>query len=149
MARRRSDRRAATWLERGFALFLVLHGLAHTVGTSAFLKDADEGRTVEHLGGLWSVSSPTLLRALGVAWALAALGYFVVAAAYWIGASRRRTLLVAVTIPSLVLSVIAVWASVIGVVIDVLLLTVAWWTRGPRVEPLPLRPETTAPRRAA
>ncbi|HZD17856.1 MAG TPA: hypothetical protein VE669_06925 [Actinomycetota bacterium] len=148
MLRSRPEAHAA-WLERAFALFLVLHGLAHTVGTSAAFKDAEGGRTVELLGGLWSVSSPLVLRALGVTWALAAAGYFLVAAAYWVWARRRRVVLVAVTVPSLVLAVATLWAAVVGAAIDVILLGMAWWTRERSIEPVELPTEPLAPARAA
>jgi hypothetical protein len=88
---------------------------------------ATKGQTAEYLGGAWRVSDFTVLRPLGVAWAIVAGLYLGAALGFWVGARWRVAMLVVATVPSLLLSVIALWASWIGVVIDVALLGVAVW----------------------
>jgi hypothetical protein len=116
----------AVVFERALALFLVLHAIAHLVGTQASLAAAGDGKTLEYLGGAWAVSDPTVLRLLGVAWAVGVALFLISARALWVGSSRRVGLLLLATVYSLILSVLALWASVVGVVIDVALLIVAW-----------------------
>jgi len=96
------------------------------VGVTASLDAIRDGTTVPYLGGWWMVSNPATLLALAVLWALAALGYAAVAGAMWFGLPWRRAALIGVTIGSLVLSVAGLWASVIGVAIDIALLPVAF-----------------------
>lgn len=107
-----------------FSVFLVLHGIAHFAGVAGHLERIDEGAAEEYLGGAWSISDPSALRVLAVIWALAGLA-FVAAAA--VVATRRppaRAVLGVVTSFSLALTVLALWAAVIGVVVNVVLLAV-------------------------
>jgi hypothetical protein len=115
-------------ITKAFAVFLALHGIAHFVGTSESLRNATDGTAVDYLGGAWQISSPTLLRTLGVAWAVEGAAFLLTAWAYWIALPRRRALLAFVAFMSLLLSVAAVWQSIVGVVINVVLLVVAGWT---------------------
>jgi hypothetical protein len=108
-----------------FALFLVLHGFAHLVGTAGSLTAIDEGTSVPYLGGRWDVSDAGTLRLLALLWAIAAVGYLVVAIATSAGWPWARTALIGVTVFSLLLSLAALWVAVVGVVIDVALLAVA------------------------
>ena len=114
-------------LERALAVFLFLHAIAHLVGTQASFVAADEGKTLAYLGGAWDVSDPTVLRLLGVAWAVVGVLTIVAAWAFWVGSPRRVTLLVVATVPSLILAIAALWMAVVGVVIDVVLLGLAAW----------------------
>lgn len=134
---------------RAFAVFLVLHGIVHTIGTTAHVDEAARGRSVEYLGGLWSISDPTVLRAVGVLWAVVAAAYLVPAFAYWVGAPWRRAALAAVTVPSLALAVSALWASGAGVAIDIALLGLARSGRDRRTERVRPLPEVPEARRAA
>lgn len=121
------------WLMRSaprlFAVFLALHGIAHFVGVTGSLAAIEDGTSEPYLGGWWTISDPVALRTLAVLWALAGLGYVAVAIAMWIGLPWRRAALIGVTIGSLVLSVAALWAAVVGVVIDVVLLAVTFFKR--------------------
>ena len=107
---------------RAIAVFAGLHGIAHLAGTSDSFAKAAEGGSVEYLGGGWTISDPVLLRILGVAWAV--LGALFVAAAVvtWLGQPRWPRMLAAASAASLVLVSVALWSSVIGVAVDLLLL---------------------------
>jgi hypothetical protein len=128
IVRRVSEHRTALTL--AFAAFLVLHGIAHLVGTSSSFTAAADGETVEYLGGLWSISDTATLRVLGVVWSLAGVAWLVPAWAYVVGSPRRRAILVAVALPSLALSIVAVWAAIVGVLVNLVMLDLAWHTRG-------------------
>jgi hypothetical protein len=110
---------------RGFAVFLGLHGVAHLAGTSGSFTKAAEGESVDYLAGAWTLSDPTVLRAVGVVWALASAAFVFAAAIAWMRRPEWPRALVAVSAFSLVVVVVALWSSVIGVVIDVALLAVA------------------------
>jgi len=103
------------------------HGIAHLAGTSDLFARAADGRSAELLGGAWTASDPTLLRAYGIAWAIVAVAYLAVAYAIWVQARRWPWMLAAVTLASLALVVVALWAAVAGLVIDAGLLAVAAW----------------------
>jgi hypothetical protein len=120
---------------RAFGVFLGVHGLAHLVGTETSFRFADEGGTAHYLGGLWSISDPTVLRVVGVVWVLPAAAFLLAAWGFWIGAPWRRSALVAAAALSTVVCAVALWAAIIGLVIDVALLSFALWlgTHRPRV----------------
>ena len=110
---------------RVFAVFLGLHGVAHLAGTSDSFTSAADGESVDYLAGAWTLSDPTLLRAVGVVWALVATTFLFAAAITWMCRPEWSRVLAAVSTLSLVLVVIALWSSVVGVVIDLALLAVA------------------------
>lgn len=112
-------------LTRILAAFLVLHGLAHLVGTSVSFTRAADGDSVDYLAGAWTLSDPALLRLTGLMWALAAAAFLYAAAVTWLRSPDWPRVLAIVSVVSLVLCVIALWAAVVGVVIDVALLAVA------------------------
>jgi hypothetical protein len=110
---------------RVFAVFLGLHGVAHLAGTSDSFTKAADGASVDYLAGAWTLSDPTLLRAIGVVWALVGAGFLFAAAITWMRRPEWPRVLAAVSALSLVVVIIALWSSVVGVVIDVALLAVA------------------------
>jgi hypothetical protein len=116
-----------TAARRALAVFAGAHGIAHFAGTSDVFDRAARGEPVSWLAGGWEVSEPALMRAFGVAWALVAAAYVVVAVAVWRGQARWPRALAGVTVASLLLVAIALWSSVIGLVLDVVLLAVAVW----------------------
>jgi hypothetical protein len=116
---------ASPALLRVFAVFLGLHGVAHLAGTSDSFAGAADGESIEYLAGAWTISDPTLLRAVGVVWALVGAGFVFTAAITGMRRPGWPRVLAAVSALSLVVVVIALWSSVIGVVIDVVVLTVA------------------------
>jgi hypothetical protein len=125
---RRGDR--ALILTRGFAVFLALHGVAHVAGTSDSWAKAGDGDSVDYLAGAWTITDPALLRVFGVLWGLIGAAFVLVAAVTWLRRPAWPRALAAVSAVSLVLVTVALWASVIGVVIDVALLAVAWRAGG-------------------
>ncbi len=110
---------------RVLAAFVALHGVAHLAGTSEVLARASDGGSVEVLAGAGELSDAALLRVFGVLWALLAVGFVVTAAAVWTGRPGWPRLLVLAACASLGLVLVALWSSVVGVVIDVALLAVA------------------------
>jgi len=121
-------------LTRMLAAVLALHGIAHFAGTSDSLGKAGDGGSVEYLAGAWSVSDPSLLRLLGAVWALVGVGFALAAALTWRRWPRWPRVVAGVTTASLVVVAVTLWASVVGVVIDLALVLVAWRAGGFRHE---------------
>jgi hypothetical protein len=111
---------------RVLATFVALHGLAHLAGTSDAFQRASDGAAVGYVGGAWTLSDPTALRALGLVWAVVAAAFLAAAIMTWAGAVAWPRPVGGVAAGSLVVAVAALWASAIGVVIDIALLVVAW-----------------------
>jgi hypothetical protein len=107
------------------AVLLALHGAAHLAGTGDALRRAADGGAVGFLGGRWTVSDPVSLRALGILWAVAALGFVATAVITWKGRAIWPRVLWWVALVSLALVVIALWTSIVGVAVDAVLLVVA------------------------
>jgi hypothetical protein len=107
------------------AVFLGLHGVAHFAGTGDSFIAAANGESVDYLGGAWTLSDPTVLRAMGVVWALVGAAFVLAAAIAWIRRPEWPRVLAGVAAVSLLVVVVALWASVVGVVIDVALLALA------------------------
>ena len=116
---------ASPALTRSLAVFLVLHGVAHFAGTGDSFTKAADRESVDYLGGAWTLSDPTLLRALGVVWALLGAAFVFAAAVTWMRRPEWPRVLAGVSVVSLLVVVIAVWSSIVGVVIDVALLALA------------------------
>ena len=112
-------------LARALAAFLGLHGIAHLAGTSDSFSKAADGGSVDYLAGAWTLSDPALLRAVGVVWALVGAAFVFAAAVTWMRRPQWPRVLAAVSVVSLVVVVIALWSSMVGVVIDVALLALA------------------------
>lgn len=116
---------ASPRLIRVLAVFLGLHGVAHLAGTSDSFTKAADGEAVDYLAGTWTHSDPTLLRAVGVVWAVVGAAFVFAAAITWMRRPAWPRVLAQVSAFSLVVVVIALWSSVVGVVIDVAVLAVA------------------------
>ena len=110
---------------RVLGVFLALHGLVHLVGTSASFDQAADGDSAGYLAGAWNLSDPTLLRLAGLVWALVAVAFLYAGAITWLRRPEWPRVLAIVSVVSLALCVLALWAAVVGVVIDVALLAVA------------------------
>ena len=110
---------------RVFAVLLGLHGVVHLAGTSDSFAKAADGESVDYLAGAWTLSDPTLLRAVGVVWALVGAAFVFAAAVLWMRRPEWPRVLTVVSALSLLVVVVALWSSVVGVVIDLALLAVA------------------------
>ena len=121
---------ASPTLARALAVVVALHGLAHFAGAGDALTKARDGDSAEYLAGAWTVSDPALLRSFGVVWALVGAAFVVAAAVAWLRHPVWPRGLAAVSGGSLVVLTVALWASVIGVVIDLALLALAWRADG-------------------
>jgi hypothetical protein len=111
---------------RALAVFVAAHGIAHLVGTTHAFTQAADGRSLDWLAGNWTISDATTLRALGVIWALLALAFVVTAVFIWAGRAEWPVLLWWASLFSLLLVLVALWASIIGVFVNLGLLAVAW-----------------------
>lgn len=110
---------------RVLAIVVALHGVAHFAGTSDSLGKAAGHESVDYLMGGWTVSDPTLLRVFGVLWVLLGVAFILAAVAVWARRPGWPHMLAAVSLASLALVAVALWSSVVGVVIDLALLAVA------------------------
>lgn len=120
------------------AVFVALHGIAHLVGTTSSLNQAKDGLIAPYLGGAWSISSPATLRVVAVAWGLVGVGVIAAAVQLALRPAAAGPYLAVALAASLVLSILGLWAAVVGVVINVVLLGLVWW--GPRPLFGPARP---------
>jgi hypothetical protein len=107
---------------RALAVFVAAHGVAHFVGTSRAFARASDGGSLDYLGGSWTISDPNALRVLGILWALAGAGTILAALFLWTRSPHWPLVLGVASSASLALVVLALWASVIGLPIDVALL---------------------------
>ena len=112
-------------LTRVLAVFLGLHGVAHFAGTGDSFTAAADGESVDYLGGAWTLTDPTVLRAMGIVWALVGAAFLLAAAIAWMRRPEWPRVLAGVAAVSLLVVLVALWASVVGVVIDVALLALA------------------------
>ncbi len=74
-----------------------------------------------------------MLRLVGFAWAVVAVAYLAAASGEWLGWQGWLRFAAVVTVFSLVLSILGMWESVVGVVVDLVLLAVLLW----RIETAP------------
>jgi len=114
--------RAPVVARRVLAAFLVAHGVAHFVGTTGALDVARDGAELSLFGGAATIGGTEGLVVLAMAWAVVGLAYVGLAAPVWRGMAFSGPVLLLVTGASLALSVVGLWTSAIGVVIDLVLL---------------------------
>jgi len=123
------NRETAAWHAglppRLFAVFLVLHGLVHLIG---FTVPWGLGgpRGVEYSTRILNHSieiGDTAVKALGFVWLAAAVAFVVVGVMLWRGHPSARRTTIALLLGSLVLCTIGLPGSVMGLTIDVVLLT--------------------------
>jgi hypothetical protein len=114
------------WWSALVSLFLFAHAVAHLVGTSRALQAGADGGSIDYLGGAWRITDPVALRVAGIAWAVVAVAYVAAAAGEWLGWRGWWQFAVGVTVFSMVLTIIGLWESWIGVIINLVILGV-WW----------------------
>lgn len=107
------------------AVVLVLHGGAHLLGTAVYLQLAevpDLAYKTTIFGGQWNLGA-TGIHVFGLLWTVAAIGFVASAVgllAHW---RRWQELLLAVTILSLVLTVLDWTVAYTGIVVNLAILT--------------------------
>ena len=125
-----------TWARRAAATFLVLHAVAHFVGTQDAFRIYGLDQTAGYLVGTWEVGG-VALAVLGVAWALTAAGFVLAAWSLW---SLRRgwwQVLMTVTGVSLAMTILGLSAAVMGLAINLVLFVGAlhWRPAASRLQP--------------
>ena len=98
------------------ALFLAAHGLAHLVGFLGAFQLGEFAGTPVATSLLWGrleVSEP-VARLLGVAWLALAAGFGLAAVAWWRRLRQARAILLGVTALSMVMTILAAPAAIIG-----------------------------------
>ncbi|MFB9990404.1 hypothetical protein ACFFLM_00135 [Deinococcus oregonensis] len=120
----------------GAGIILALHGLLHLLGFAAYLRLATitalPYKTTVLDGRMDLGATGTSL--FGLAWGVAALGFVLVAAAFLLGWGWWRPVLIAVTLLSLLLTVLDFGPAKAGVALNLIILTL-----------LVLAPRLTAP----
>jgi len=110
------------------AIALVVHGLIHLMGTTVYMKlgtIAGLPYKTTLLGGRWELGEGGI-RAFGMLWAVAAIGFVVAAAALLAGWAWWWPALLAVALFSLMLTALDWSNAYAGVMINILILAVLW-----------------------
>jgi hypothetical protein len=112
---------------------LILHGLIHLMGATAYLKLTDiKGLPYKTtvLNGRWDLGANGIA-IFGALWAVAAVGFVAAAVALIAGWSWWQPVLIGVTLFSLVLTALDWGVAYAGVIINIIILAVV--LTGPRV----------------
>jgi len=115
------------------AIILVIHGLIHLMGPAVYMKLTEiEGFSYKTtlLGGQWNLGENGI-RIFGAMWILPAVGFIAVAVGLLGGWEWWLPALVAVTLFSLVLTVLDWKIAYAGILVNVVILTAVWL--GPRI----------------
>jgi hypothetical protein len=115
------------------SIVLIMHGLIHLMGTTAYLKLAEiKGLPYKTtvLDGRWDLGANGIA-VYGALWAVAAIGFIVAAVAVIAGWSWWQPVLFGVTLFSLVLTALDWGVAYAGVIINIVILAVVWV--GPRI----------------
>jgi hypothetical protein len=115
------------------SIVLIMHGLIHLMGTTAYLKLAEiKGLPYKTtvLGGRWDLGANGIA-VYGALWVVAAVGFVAAAVAVIAGWSWWQPLLLGVTLFSLVLTTLDWGVAYAGVIINIVILAVVWV--GPRI----------------
>jgi hypothetical protein len=113
------------------AVVLVLHGVIHFMGTTAYFKLANvTGILYETtlLNGRWDVGDSGI-RVFGVLWTVAALGFVAAAVALFAGSTWWRSMLLAVTGLSMVLTALDRNVAFAGFLVNLVILAVVLFVR--------------------
>ena len=114
-------------------IVLFLHGLIHLMGTVAYIKlgviqQLPYKTTV--LGGRWELGAGGIA-VYGALWAVAAIGFIVVAVALLMDWPWSQPVLVGITLLSLVLTALDWDVAYAGVILNIAILALLWL--GPRL----------------
>jgi hypothetical protein len=111
-----------------FAVFLIIHGLIHLMGTTVYMKlgriDGLPYKTTL-LSGRWQLSEHGM-RAFGALWVIPTLGFVLAGIALLANVAAWMPLAVGAAVVSLVLTVLDLKAAYAGALLNLLVLTVAW-----------------------
>jgi hypothetical protein len=113
-----------TFLHWGAGIILALHGLIHLLGFVSYMRLATVPTlpyTTAVLGGRLDLGTAGM-SVFGLAWGVAALGFVLVAAAYLLGWTWWRPALIAVTLLSLVITVLDTGPAKAGIVVNLVIL---------------------------
>jgi hypothetical protein len=123
----------STILQIIVAVVLGLHGLLHLIGPAVYMKLTEiQGFSYKTtlLGGRWDLGESGM-RIFGALWIMPAIGFILVAAALLAGWDWWRSIIVAVTFFSLVLTVLDWRVAYAGAILNILILAAVWL--GPRI----------------
>ena len=115
-----------TFLHWGAGVILALHGLIHLLGFASYLRLTTVPTlpyTTTVLGGRLDLGAAGM-GLFGLAWGVAALGFVLVAAAYLFGWAWRRPALMAVTLLSMVITVLDYGPAWAGIIVNLAILAV-------------------------
>ena len=113
-----------TFLYWGAGVVLALHGLIHLLGFASYLKLATVPTlpyTTTVLGGRLDLGTAGM-SVFGLAWGLAALGFVLAGAAFLLGWTWWRPVLIPVTLLSLLITVLAYGPATAGIVVNLVIL---------------------------
>jgi hypothetical protein len=115
------------------SFILIMHGLMHLMGSTAYLKMVEiKGLPYKTnvLDGRWDLGANGIA-VYGALWAVAAIGFIVAAVAVIAGWGWWQSALFGVTLFSLVLTALDWRVAYAGVIINIVILAVVWL--GPRM----------------
>lgn len=110
------------------SIVLIMHGLIHLIGTTAYLKLAEIKELpykTTVLGGRWDLGASGIA-VYGALWAVAAVGFIITAVAMIAGWSWWQPVLLGVALFSLVLTALDWGVAYAGVIINIVILAVVW-----------------------
>lgn len=106
------------------AVVLVLHGVAHLLGTAVYLQLTEVPELTYKttvFGGQWDLGE-TGIRVFGLLWSVAAIGFVTSAVGIFADWRRWQELLIAVTILSLVLTILDWTIAYAGIFVNLAIL---------------------------
>jgi hypothetical protein len=115
------------------SIVLIMHGLIHLMGTTAYLKLAEiKGLPYKTtvLDGRWDLGANGIA-VYGALWAVPSVGFIVAAVALLAGCNWWQPVLLGVTVFSLLLTTLDWGVAHAGVIINIVILVVVW--AGPRI----------------
>ncbi|GAA4001497.1 hypothetical protein GCM10022631_10080 [Deinococcus rubellus] len=118
-----------SFLHWGAGIILALHGLIHLLGFAAYLRlvtVATLPYKTTFLNGRLDLGVVGT-SVFGLAWGVAALGFVLVAAAFLLRWGWWRPTLIAVTLLSLVLTILDAGVAFAGVAVNIMILLALWF----------------------
>jgi hypothetical protein len=110
---------------------LTAHGLIHLMGTTVYMRLGEVNGFAYKttlLGGRWDVGT-TGISVFGLLWAVAAVGFIASSVGMLTGSSWWQAVLVAVSVFSLVLTGLDSSLAFAGVIVNLVILALLFWSR--------------------